>query len=67
MITKVTSLAFSGIDIIDVDVQVQIEPVIPKFIIVGLADKTIAESKERVRAALSSIGLSLPEKRYELT
>ncbi len=63
MITKVTSLAFNGIDIIDVDVQVQIEPGIPKFIIVGLADKTIAESKERVRAALSSIGLSLPAKK----
>ena len=63
MITKVTSLAFSGIDIIDVDVQIQIEPRIPKFIIVGLADKTIAESKERVRAALSSIGLSLPAKK----
>ncbi len=63
MITKVASLAFNGIDIIDVDVQVQIEPGIPKFIIVGLADKTIAESKERVRAALSSIGLSLPAKK----
>ena len=63
MITKVASLTFNGIDIIDVDVQVQIEPGIPKFIIVGLADKTIAESKERVRAALSSIGLSLPAKK----
>ena len=63
MITKISSLAFSGIDIIDVDVQVKIEPGIPKFIIVGLADKTIAESKERVRAALSSIGLSLPAKK----
>lgn len=63
MITKVSSLAFSGIDIIDVDVQVQIEPGIPKFIIVGLADKTIAESRERVRAALSSIGLNLPAKK----
>ncbi len=63
MITKVSSLAFNGIDIIDVDVQVQIEPGMPKFVIVGLADKTIAESKERVRAALSSIGLSLPVKK----
>lgn len=63
MIIKVPSLTFSGIDIIDVDVQVQIEPGIPKFIIVGLADKTIAESKERVRAALSSIGLSFPAKK----
>ena len=63
MITRVSSLAFSGIDIVDVDVQVQIEPGIPKFTIVGLADKTIAESKERVRVALSSIGLSLPAKK----
>lgn len=63
MITKIPSLTFNGIDITDVDVQVQIEPGMPKFVIVGLADKTIAESKERVRAALSSIGLSLPAKK----
>ena len=63
MITKVCSLTFSGVDIIDVDVQVQITPGVPNFIIVGLADKTIAESKERVRAALSSVGLALPAKR----
>ena len=63
MITKVSSLTFSGISIIDVDVQVKIEPGIPKFTIVGLADKTIAESKERVAAALSSVGLSLPAKK----
>ena len=41
----------------------QITSGVPNFIIVGLADKTIAESKERVRAALSSIGLALPAKR----
>ena len=45
MITKVASLAFNGIDIIDVDVQVQIEPGIPKFIIVGLADKTVVDEE----------------------
>ncbi|WP_375333101.1 YifB family Mg chelatase-like AAA ATPase [Candidatus Tisiphia endosymbiont of Psammoecus bipunctatus] len=60
MIVHLGSLTFSGIDIIDVDVQVQISPGIPNFTIVGLADKTIGESKERVRAALSSIGLALP-------
>jgi len=63
MITKICSLTFSGVDITDVDVQVQISPGVPNFVIVGLADKTIAESKERVRAALSSIGLALPAKR----
>lgn len=63
MIIHVSSLTFSGIDITDVDVQVQITPGVPAFTIVGLADKTIAESRERVKAALSSIGLSLPAKR----
>jgi magnesium chelatase family protein len=63
MISHVASLTFSGIDIIDVDVQVHLSPGIPAFTIVGLADKTIAESRERVKAALSSIGLSLPAKK----
>lgn len=63
MITKISSLTFSGVSILDVDVQVQIESGIPKFVIVGLADKTIAESKERVQAALSSIGIGLPAKK----
>ncbi|WPY01343.1 ATP-binding protein [Candidatus Trichorickettsia mobilis] len=63
MIVHVASLTFNGIEIIDVDVQVQIAPGIPNFTIVGLADKTIAESRERVKAALSSIGLALPAKK----
>lgn len=63
MIIHIASLTFNGIDIIDVDVQVQISPGIPAFTIVGLADKTIAESKERVKAVLSSIGLALHTKK----
>jgi magnesium chelatase family protein len=63
MIVHIPSLTFSGIDIIEVDVQVQISPGIPAFTIVGLADKTIAESRERVKASLSSIGLALPAKK----
>lgn len=34
----------------------------PKFMIVGLPDKAVAESRERVRAAFSTIGLALPPK-----
>ena len=33
------------------------------IVVVGLADKAVAESRERVRAALSSTGLALPPKR----
>ena len=43
--------------------QCQIAPGLPAFIVVGLPDKAVAESRERVRAALSAIGLSLPPKR----
>ncbi len=63
MITRVASIAFSGINIVNVDVQAQLTSGMPNFIIVGLADKTVAESKERVRGALTALGLSLPAKR----
>jgi magnesium chelatase family protein len=36
---------------------------LPNFIVVGLADKAVAESRERVRNAIAAIGLSLPPKR----
>lgn len=63
MVTRISSLTFYGLEIIDVDVQIQLSPGVPNFTIVGLADKTIAESRERVRAALSSIGLAMPAKK----
>jgi magnesium chelatase family protein len=63
MVIHITSVAFNGIDVTNVDVQLQISTGIPSFTIVGLADKTISESKERVKASLSSFGLSLPAKK----
>jgi magnesium chelatase family protein len=49
-----------------VEVQCSIAPGLPKFNIVGLADKAVGESKERVRAALASMGLALPPKRITI-
>lgn len=43
--------------------QVHLSNGLPAFNIVGLPDKAVAESKERVRSALHSLGLSLPPKR----
>ena len=63
MQAHVNTIAFNGLDTLDVDLQLQISSGIPAFNIVGLPDKTIAESKERVRAALTSIGMELPAKR----
>ena len=63
MVARVSTVAFQGVDVIPIDVQVQISTGIPAFTIVGLPDKAVAESRERVRASLSSIGLGLPPKR----
>ena len=63
MFARVKTVAFQGIDVLDVDVQVQMSPGLPAFQIVGLPDKAVAESRERVRSALHAIGLSLPPKR----
>jgi len=63
MIARVKTVAFQGIEAIPVDVQVQMSSGLPAFTIVGLPDKAVGESRERVRAALHSIGLSLPPKR----
>ncbi len=60
MVSRVATVAFQGIDVLDIDVQVQTSSGLPAFVIVGLPDKAVAESKERVRAALAAIGLSLP-------
>ncbi|MBO5996030.1 MAG: ATP-binding protein, partial [Acetobacter sp.] len=60
---RLRSFAFSGIEARPVWVEVQISTGLPAFLIVGLPDKAVAESRERVRAALTSIGLALPAKR----
>ena len=60
MVARVFTVAFQGIDVLDIDAQVQISPGLPAFTVVGLPDKAVAESRERVRAALNAIGLALP-------
>lgn len=63
MVAQVNTVTFQGIDVIDVNVQTHFSPGMPAFSLVGLPDKTIAESRERIRAALHSIGLMLPSQR----
>ena len=48
-----------GIEVIDVETQVTIASGLPAFNVVGLPDKAVAESRERVRAALAALGLAL--------
>ena len=63
MLARVDTVAFKGIEVLPVTTEVHIASGIPAFTIVGLPDKAVGESKERVRAALNSIGLALPAKR----
>jgi magnesium chelatase family protein len=63
MVARVNTVAFQGIDVLSIDVQVQMASGLPAFSVVGLPDKAVAESRERVRSALSALGLALPPKR----
>jgi len=64
MVARITTFAFEGIEAAPVDVQVHMTGSSqPYFMIVGLPDKAVGESRERVRAAFSAIGLALPPKR----
>jgi magnesium chelatase family protein len=63
MTVRVATVAFEGIDARPVDVQVQLMPGTVGFTIVGLPDKAVGESRERVRSALAASGLAMPSKR----
>jgi len=63
MTAKVKTFSFLGINVLDVDVEVKISQGLPNITIVGLPDKAIGESRERVRHAISSLGVSWPQKR----
>jgi magnesium chelatase family protein len=63
MVAHIKTVAFEGVQTTDIDVQVQIAPGLPAFTVVGLPDKAVGESRERVRAAIHALGLSLPPKK----
>ncbi|MEK9660562.1 MAG: YifB family Mg chelatase-like AAA ATPase [Alphaproteobacteria bacterium] len=63
MVAHVATMAFQGVEVLGIDVQVAVAGGMPAFSIVGLADKAVGESRERVRAALTALGLALPPKR----
>ncbi|MBA3813934.1 MAG: YifB family Mg chelatase-like AAA ATPase [Alphaproteobacteria bacterium] len=63
MFSRLNTVSFQGVDVITIDVQVQISSGMPGFMVVGLPDKAVGESRERVRSAFHAMGLSLPYRR----
>ncbi len=63
MLARISTVAFQGIEGVPVEVQVMVAPGKTGMQIVGLPDKAVAESRERVQAALHASGLALPAKR----
>ncbi|RYY39248.1 MAG: ATP-binding protein, partial [Sphingomonadales bacterium] len=66
MVASVSTVAYLGLEARSVEVQCNLVPGLPKFMIVGLPDKAVAESRERVRAAMAAIGLAMPPKHIVL-
>jgi magnesium chelatase family protein len=66
LVALVRTVAYLGLEARGVEVQCQVAPGLPRFSIVGLPDKAVSESRERVQAALSAMGLALPPKRITI-
>ncbi|MCS7217764.1 MAG: YifB family Mg chelatase-like AAA ATPase [Thermus sp.] len=63
MLAQVQSYALFGLDAVPVTVEVDVSPGLPSYALVGLPDKAVEESRERVRAALKNAGFPYPQAR----
>ncbi len=66
MVALVKTVAYLGLEARSVEVQCQVAAGMPRFTVVGLPDKAVGESRERVQAALAAMGLALPPKRITI-
>jgi len=66
MLSKIFSSATFGIDAFSVEVETHTERGIPGFIIVGLPDNAVKESRERVIAAIKNSGFEFPIKKITI-
>ncbi len=64
MLSKSISFGIHGIDARIIEVEVDIIRGLPNFIIVGLPDSTIRESRERIRSAIENSGYEFPPKNF---
>ncbi len=66
MVAYAYTVAFEGIEARLVEVQCSVAPGMPSFSIVGLPDKSVSESRDRIRAALTALAIALPSKRITI-
>ncbi len=66
MFSRLNTVSFQGVDVITIDVQAQLSSGQNRFMIVGLPDKAVAESRERVQAAFHALGLAFPYQRITI-
>jgi len=64
MLAAIRSAAVLGVEAYDVTVEVDAAPGLPQWTVVGLAAGAVREAKERVAAALTNAGFTLPPRRY---
>lgn len=63
MLAKVSSAAVLGVDAFEVQVEIDISGGLPSFMVVGLPDAAVQESRERVRSAVRNSGFPFPASR----
>jgi len=66
VVAIVSTVAYLGLEARGVEVQCTLVTGLPAFVLVGLPDKAVAESRERVRGAIAALGLALPPKRITI-
>ena len=66
MFTTIKSASLAGIKALPVEVEVDVSRGLPNFVIVGLADNAIKESKERIRSAIKNCGFKFPARRITI-
>src|SRR3954447_9828778 len=63
VLARVTTFTIDGLDPRRVEVEADIRPGLPAFNVVGLADRSVREARERVRAAILNSGFEFPQRR----
>jgi magnesium chelatase family protein len=63
MLARIATFAIDGLDSLPVTVETDIRPGLPSFSVVGLADRSVREARERVRAAIANQGFAFPARR----